>query len=144
MYPSEANPATQKVLIFAGVGILVFLFILFIVITQVAKPKAEAKIAPSPTPEIGSTNLFGNTEKPIVKQGGQSATLSAAPTFPPKAAQPIPGALAKIGDEIIYNTDLNEELASYPTSDDPGTRERIFRKMVATIDSHADHRLISP
>lgn len=129
---SQSNPTNQKIFIFAGAGVLVLLFIIFIVITQVAKSKPQtAAVAPSatPTPELGSNNLFGNPaggSRTLPKTGPTTEALSQ----PPKAPQTIPGALAKIGDEIIYNTDLNEELAAYPPSDDSTVRTRLFQKMV--------------
>lgn len=129
MYPSETNPGTQKILIFAGVGVLFLLLIIFVVVTMMAKPQSQAQTPPTPTPVAGSTDLFGGSERPAQNATTQNAGTP-APTLPPKAAQPVPGALAKIGDETIYNSDLNEELASYPSSDDPGVRERLFRKMV--------------
>jgi hypothetical protein len=133
MYPSESNPATQKILIFAGVGVLVFLFIIFIVITTVAKPKDQAA-QPTPSPvstvDAGSNNLFGNAERPTRTPNTTVVNTTPLPTMPPKEKQTVAGSLAKIGDEIIYNSDLSEELASYPPTEDSSLRERLFAKMV--------------
>ena len=129
MYPSESNSANQKILIFGGIGVLFLLVVIFVVVTMMAKPQTQAQGTPSLVPE-GSNNLFGNSERPTQNRTTQIADQSPLPTKAPKAPQPIPGALAKIGDETIYNSDLNEELSSYPTSDDPSVRDRLFRKMV--------------
>lgn len=71
-----------------------------------------------PTASAQSIGLAGSTGE----------NVQAEPTRRPKA--PAFGVIAKVGEEYIYNVDLNTEVAAYPASDEPGQRDAIFERMV--------------
>lgn len=110
MNPSESNPSAQKILIFAGVGVLVFLFIIFVVITTVAKPKLDSanKTLTEPAPTQVESNILTT----------------------PVSEKSVAGILMKVGDEAIYQQDYDTEAAAYRSVNNDQTRRVITNKLI--------------
>lgn len=104
-----------KMLIFIAVGILLFL-VLIIVVLNTSKNQTSVE---NQSPIVGQedpidTNPSTGTANVNIKDG----------------QAPKPGILAKVGDEYLYETDLNYELSYYPASNTGEPEAVLFNKMV--------------
>lgn len=109
MDPSSSRD--KKKLILIGGAFIVLLFVVVALLVLRSKPA------------VTKTNPAG-TEQP---------SLSVTPvSFKPTgtAVAPMQGAIAKVGDEYLYDADLNYELTYYPAADPQGAREIVTAKMI--------------
>lgn len=129
-YPESGNQKMQKIAIAAGVGFLVLILFIFIVVNQLSRSNGEANESGSPTPISGE-----NGNDPSADSSGLGSSLYRQPTevIGKKTDQPAPaaGVIAKVGEELIYNSDLTREAAAMPNSDDPTVVSQMFEKLVA-------------
>lgn len=133
-YPESGNKK-QKILIFAGVGFLFLLFIIFAIVSQLSRNDQQAA-------ESGSQSQQGTEAELQSGQGSKTGTANGTgsgdndlfidPTkgASQKEAAPVAGAAAKIGEEIIYNVDITREVSALPNSDDPTAIRTSFQKIV--------------
>jgi hypothetical protein len=111
MDPSSSSDK-KKLYILIGVVMTVVVVILLIVLT-VMKPAKTGSTSQN-------TNPAGTEITPFA--GSENGT--------PTTSSPVDGAIMKVGDEYIYETDFNYELTYYP-SEDPGSAEEILKnKMI--------------
>ncbi|MCX7997052.1 MAG: peptidylprolyl isomerase [Patescibacteria group bacterium] len=135
MFSGEGTPDNKKLLLVAG-GILGLLLIIIAVLTLVrnsspagqhAANQRQGIITQAPL-EIFDSSYTSPQQGSYLDGGGDSGPTSTP--LPTRPAAPRAGVIARVGEELIYNVDLNEEVASFPPSDDPEVREKLFQKMV--------------
>lgn len=118
MPPLFKNP---KLLILIGGGILLLLVVLLLVLSQ----QRSGVPTNTQTPGQPSQNQPGSgssgTNPADSNPDPGTANVNVRPDGLPQ------GVFAKVGDEYLYEADLNYELAYYPTSND-GTAEDILTK----------------
>jgi hypothetical protein len=149
-YPEVDNKKVQKIAIFAGVGLLFLLFIVFAIMSQVSRGNsstANSTVTPTLPVNQGGSDFIGQQNNNTTREGSSNTKLYIDPTDGVKSTvkAPVPGAAAKVGEEIIYNVDINRELAALPNSDDPTTIRNVFNKIVndsVTLQGAAKEGLI--
>lgn len=111
MDPSSSRDKKKLYLLIGGVMtvVVVILFIVLIVLKPANNPGLTSQ----------NTNPNGSITPFIGSENGTPTTSS-----------PVDGAIMKVGDEYIYETDFNYELTYYP-AEDPGSAEEILKnKMI--------------
>lgn len=103
-YPSSTPPA--KIFIMIGAGVLVFLLLLVVFITQALKNKPAQ---PAASTQPGQTTI-PTTEPPFNPQGGANGTSNTNGTG---AAPTTADVVATVGKETIYTEDLDYQKSLY-------------------------------
>lgn len=111
MDPSSSSD--KKKIILIGGAIVALLILALIVLALSGKPKTT-------TSNSQSTNPSGTQITPFAGSNNET----------PAESNPVDGAIMKVGDEYIYDSDFNYELTYYP-AEDPGAAEEILKnKMI--------------
>lgn len=102
---------SPKVMIIVGGVILVLLVIFVFIVSRFANP--------------GASNPKQTENQP-------STQISQAPQNPSAEKKPAPvaGAVAKVGEEYLYESDLSYELSYYPSDVDSNARETLINKLI--------------
>lgn len=109
---STIGKISPKLMIIVGGVVLILLVIFVLIVSRLTGPGASKK----EPPDNQQTQISTTPETNEPSQSGASA--------------PIPGVVAKVGEEYLYESDLSYELSYYPSDVDPNARETLINKMV--------------
>jgi uncharacterized protein (UPF0212 family) len=108
----ESSSSDKKTRVFIIVGVVMTLMVIALLLVLIV-------LKPKKTP---TSTQINNSNAP-------SVTPVTSETQPAKMS-PQSGAIMKVGNEYIYDTDLNYELTYYPANDPEAAREIIIDKMI--------------
>lgn len=106
-----------RMLIIAGGVILVLLLLIFVVLSATKNQKTQSQN--SQTPITGQQDPIDTNSDP------NKATTNVNRQKPPQ-----PGVFMKVGEELLYESDLNYELSYYPPSNTGEPEEILRNKMI--------------
>ena len=107
-----SSSSDKKKIYILGAAIMALVIVIVLVVVLSAKKSVTV------------TNPIAN-----VTPADVSITPVGSNTAPSKTS-PVQGAIAKVGEEYLYESDLNYELTYYPANDPEGARDILTQKMI--------------
>lgn len=111
---------SPRMLIIIGGSILALILIIIVVLSAIRNQNQQSKNNEQP-PITGNININPQDNNP------NSGTATVDTNRP---APPVPGVIVKVGNELLYEEDLNYELAYYPPSNSGEPEEILIKKMI--------------